>query len=53
MAKYRSIIDTHNEMLKVIPTDKRELIADLSEFIYKFCNKTPIYLATRSIYSDY
>jgi len=53
MAKYRSIIDTHNEMLKVIPTDKRELIADLSEFIYKCCNNKPIYLETRSIYSDY
>ena len=54
MAKYRSIIDTHNEMLKIIPTDKRELITDLSEFIYKYCNNRPqIYLATRSIYSDY
>ena len=53
MAKYRSIIETHNEMLKVIPTDKREIIADLNKFIDQCYNKTPIYLATRSIYSDY
>ena len=53
MAKYRCRSETHNEILKVIPTDKRELISDLDNFIYKCCNHTPIYLATRSIYSDY
>ena len=53
MAKFRSIIDTHNEMLKVIPPDKRELITDLTNFINKYSNNTLIYLTARSTYSDY
>jgi hypothetical protein len=53
MAKFRSIIDTHNEMLKVIPPDKRDLITDLTNFINKCSNNTPIYLTARSTYSDY
>jgi hypothetical protein len=55
MAKYRSIIDTHNEMLKVIPQNKRELISDLNEFIDKLqqTKKLQIYLETKSIYNDY
>ena len=55
MAKYRSIIETHNEMLKVIPQNKRELISDLNEFIDQLqTTKNPqIYLATKSIYNDY
>jgi hypothetical protein len=53
MLKFRSIIDTHNEMLNVIPADKRELIADLTKFINKCSNNTPIYLTARSTYSDY
>lgn len=55
MAKYRSIIETHNEMLKVIPQNKRELISDLNEFIDQLQEtKTPkIYLETKSIYNDY
>jgi len=55
MSKYRSIIETHNEILKVIPTDKRELISDLNRFIDALQkNKTPkIYLVTKPIYNDY
>ena len=55
MAKYRSIIETHNEMLKVIPTDKRDLIADLNKFIDELqkTKKTPIYLETKQIYTSY
>ena len=33
MTHYRSIIDTHNQMIKVIPETQRELIADLIKFI--------------------
>lgn len=55
MAKYRSIIETHNEMLKVIPQNKRELISDLNEFIDQLqTTKNPqIYLATKLIYNSY
>jgi hypothetical protein len=55
MAKYRSIIETHNEMLKAIPQNKRELISDLNEFIDQLqTTKNPqIYLATKSIYNSY
>lgn len=55
MAKYRSIIETHNEMLKVIPTDKRELITDLNVFINQLqtTKDTQIYLKTKHIYSSY
>jgi hypothetical protein len=55
MAKYRSIIETHNEMLNVIPTNKRELITDLNKFIDQLKKTKPpqIYLETKSIYNDY
>ena len=49
MAKYRSIIETHNEMLKVIPVVHRKLITDLNEFIdqLKTTKNPQIYLATK------
>jgi hypothetical protein len=55
MVKYRSIIETHNEMLKVIPTNKCELIADLNGFIDQLqTTKNPqIYLETKQIYNNY
>ena len=55
MTKYRSIIETHNDMLNVIPTDKRELIADLNGFIDKLqkTKQSPIYFTTKPIYNDY
>lgn len=55
MAKYRSIIETHNEMLNVISTDKRELIADLNNFIDQLKKTKPpqIYLETKQIYNGY
>jgi len=55
MAKYRSIIETHNEMLKVIPAVHRKLITDLNGFIDQLqkTKKPQIYLETKSIYNDY
>ena len=55
MAKYCSIIETHNEMLKVIPTDKCKLIADLNYFINELqkIKKNLMYLETKQIYTSY
>ena len=55
MVKYRSIIETHNEMLKAIPQNKRELISDLNNFIDQLqTTKNPqIYLETKQIYNNY
>ena len=55
MTKYRSIIETHSEMLKVIPTDKRELIADLNGFIdaLQKMKKPQISLDKKPFYNDY
>ncbi len=55
MAKYRSIIETHNEMLKVIPAVHRKLITDLNGFIDQLqkTKKPQIYLEIKSIYNDY
>ena len=55
MAKYRSIIETHNEILKVRPQNKRELISDLNEFIDQLqtTKNQQIYLATKPFYNDY
>jgi hypothetical protein len=52
MTQFRSIIDTHNEMLKVIPENKKQLIFDLIEFINKVENNSKN-LKTKNIYSDY
>ena len=49
MTRFCSIIDTHNEMLKVIPENKNQLITDLSEFI----NKLGKNFTKKHIYSDY
>jgi len=53
MAKYRSIIETHNEILTVIPENKSELIHDLDLFINKLDKFLPNYLITRAVYSSY
>jgi hypothetical protein len=53
MAKYRSIIETHNEILKVIPFTHRELINDLDKFINELDNFVSNYLITRAVYSSY
>lgn len=53
MTHYRSIIDTHNEIIKVIPETKRELIADLNKFIDLLQTKSLKYLTTRHNYVSY
>ena len=53
MAKYRSIIETHNEILKVIPKNKTELINDLDKFVNTLDNFVSNYLITRAAYSSY
>lgn len=53
MVKYRSIIETQNEMLKVIPENKTELIIDLDRFVNTLDKMVPNYLTTRAAYSDY
>lgn len=53
MAKYRSIIETHNEILKVIPENNIGLIADLYQFVNTLDKMVPNYLITRAVYSSY
>lgn len=53
MTQFRSIIDTHNEMLKVIPEYKNQLIIDLIKFINKVETYSKNKLETKHIYSDY
>lgn len=53
MAKYRSIIETHDEILKVIPENKRGLIADLDQFVNTLDKMIPNYVITRAVYSSY
>jgi hypothetical protein len=52
MTQFRSIIDTHNEMLKVIPEYKTQLISDLIEFINKLETNSKNF-NKKYIYSDY
>lgn len=52
MTQFRSIIDTHNEMLKVIPENKTQLISDLIEFINKLETNSKNF-TKKYIYSDY
>ena len=52
MTQFRSIIDTHNEMLKVIPENKKQLISDLIEFINKLETNSKNF-NKKYIYSDY
>ena len=52
MTQFRSIIDTHNEMLKVIPENKIQLTSDLIEFINKLKTNSKNY-NKKYIYSDY
>jgi hypothetical protein len=53
MTQYRSIIDTHNEMIKVIPENKNQLIDDLNEFIDSLKNQKENKLKTKEIYTSY
>jgi hypothetical protein len=52
MTQFRSIIDTHNEMLKVIPEYQKQLIFDLIEFINNLETNSKNY-TKKHIYSDY
>ena len=52
MTQFRSIIDTHNEMLKVIPENKIQLTSELIEFINKLKTNTKNF-NKKYIYSDY
>jgi|LauGreDrversion4_2_1035121.scaffolds.fasta_scaffold230703_1 GH25 family lysozyme M1 (1,4-beta-N-acetylmuramidase) len=55
MSKPLSIIETHKAMLKVIPSDKKKLISDLTTFINKLEEeKRPAYYYTQKyVYTDY
>jgi adenylate kinase len=53
MAEYRSIIDTHNDMIKVIPENQRELITDLNNLIDKLHKRPLKYLMARHNYVSY
>jgi adenylate kinase len=53
MTHYRSIIDTHNQMIKVIPETQRELIADLIKFINTLQKRPSKYLMERHNYVSY
>lgn len=52
MTEFRSIIDTHNEMLKVIPEYQKQLRSDLIEFINNQVTNTKNF-TKKYIYSDY
>ncbi len=56
MSQYRSIIDTHNEIIKVIPTKYKNIIDDLNSFINNL-NKQKVNdlnkLKTKEIYTSY
>ncbi len=47
MTQYRSIIDTHNEMIKVIPENKNQLIDNLNGFIDSLKNQKENKLKTK------
>ena len=49
----RSIIETHKEMLLVIPEDQIELINSLNEFIYSVCNYSEVSLKSRLLHTRY
>lgn len=53
MTQYRSIIDTHNEIIKVIPETQRELTADLIKFINTLQKRPQKYLMERHNYVSY
>jgi hypothetical protein len=53
MTQFRSIIDTHNEMLKMIPENKKQLLCDLIQFINKVKMYPVCKLTTKHIHSDY
>lgn len=53
MTQFRSIIDTHNEMLKVIPENKIQLTFDLIQFINKVETYSKNILTTKHVHSDY
>ena len=53
MTQFRSIIDTHNEMLKMIPENKNQLIFDLIQFINKLEMYSKNILTTKCVHSDY
>lgn len=49
----RSIIETHKEMLLVIPEDQIGLINSLNEFIYSVRNYLEVSLKSRLLYTRY
>jgi adenylate kinase len=53
MTHYRSIIETHNDMIKVIPETQCELIADLIKFINTLQKRPQKYLMERHNYVSY
>lgn len=53
MSKYRSIIDTHNEIIQVIPTKHKKIIDDLNKFIDEQKLTDINKLKTKDIYTSY
>jgi adenylate kinase len=53
MTHYRSIIETHNEMIKVIPETQMQLISDLIKFINTLQKRPSKYLMERHNYVSY
>jgi hypothetical protein len=53
MTQFRSIIDTHNQMIRVIPENQKHLITDLTNFINKLETTTKKYLTSKQVYTSY
>ena len=53
MTQFRSIIDTHNQMIRVIPENQKHLITDLTNFINKLETTTEKYLTSKQVYTNY
>jgi hypothetical protein len=53
MTQFRSIIDTHNQMIRVIPENQKHLITDLSNFMKELETTSEKYLTSKQIYTSY
>jgi hypothetical protein len=53
MTQFRSIIDTHNQMIRVIPENQKHLITDLTNFINKLETTTKKYLTSKQVHTSY
>jgi len=53
MSQFRSIIDTHNQMSRVIPENQKHLITDLTNFMNTLGTTTEKYLTSKQVYTNY